>query len=117
MASQLYNERNSAGSVNYDPYFRTYQTQTNDFTAQGYLTWSGQYVENRLAIEAAAFAEMRKYDYYYLNGATNGGLSVPGYFNLGASQSTYSANNSETHYMTRSFFGNATIGWDDFISW
>ena len=115
MASQLYNERNSAGSVNYDPYFRTYQTQTNDFTAQGYLTWSGQYVENRLAIEAAAFAEMRKYDYYYLNGATNGGLSVPGYFNLGASQSTYSANNSETHYMTRSFFGNATIGWDDFI--
>ncbi len=115
MASQLYEEKNGAGSVNYDPYFRTYQSQTNDFTAQGYLTWNGQFVENRLAIEAAAFAETRRYDYRYLNSHTNGGLSVPGYFNLGASQATYTTENTETHYMTRSFFGNATIGWDDFI--
>ena len=115
MNSSLYNERNSEGSINFDPYFRTYQNQSNDITAQGYVMWNNQYFDNRLAIEAAAFAETRQYDYYYLNSSTNGGLTVPGYFNLGASVSTYSTNNSETHYKTRSFFGNTTIGWDDLI--
>lgn len=104
-----------SGSINFDPYFRTNQSQTNDITAQGYLTWSGQYAENRLAIEAAAFAEARAYDYYYINGATNGGLTVDEFYNLAASQSTYSASNSETHYRTRSFFANATVGWDDLV--
>ena len=104
-----------SGSINFDPYFRTNQSQTNDITAQGYLTWSGQYADNRLAIEAAAFAETRAYDYYYINGATNGGLTVDEFYNLAASQSTYSASNSETHYRTRSFFANATIGWDDLV--
>ena len=105
----------ASGSINFDPYFRTNQSQTNDITAQGYLTWSGQFAENRLAIEAAAFAETRAYDYYYINGATNGGLTVDEFYNLAASQSTYSASNSETHYRTRSFFANATIGWDDLV--
>ena len=115
MTFQKYEEKDGSGSINFDPYFRTYQNQSNDMTAQAYLTWSGQYAENRLSIEAAAFAETRRYDYWYLNSSTNGGLSVDGYYNLAASASTYSTNNSETHYKTRSFFGNATIGWDDLI--
>ena len=113
--SQLYNERDAMGSVDFESYFRTYQTNTNDLTAQGYLTWGGQFAEDRLSIEAAAFAETRSYNYYYLNSYTNGGLNMPGFYNLAASNSTYSTNNSETHYKTRSFFGNATIGWDDLI--
>ena len=104
-----------SGSINYEPYFRTNQSQTNDMTTQAYLTWSGQFAENRLTVEAAAFAEARRYDYYYLNASTNSGLSVDEFYNLAASNSTYSASNSETHYKTRSFFGNATIGWDDLI--
>ena len=72
-------------------------------------------MDNRLTAEAAAFAEARKYDYYYLNSATNGGLSVIDLYNLSASNNTYSTNNSETHYKTRSFFGTATIGWDDLV--
>jgi glycosyltransferase involved in cell wall biosynthesis len=79
-----------------------------DITGQAYLTWNNAFFDNRLTAEAAAFAEARKYDYYYLNSSPNGGLTVPGFFNLGASVSTYSTNNSETHYRTRSFFGNAT---------
>ena len=104
-----------SGSINFDPYYGMNQSQTNDLTTQGYLTWSGQFADNRLAIEAAAFAEARSYDYYYLSGNTNGGLSVDGFYNLAASNSTYSASSSETHYKTRSFFANATIGWDDLV--
>ena len=104
-----------SGSINFDTYYGMAQSQTNDLTTQGYLTWSGQFAENRLAIEAAAFAEARRYDYYYLSGNTNGGLAVDGFYNLSASNSTYSASSSETHYKTRSFFANTTIGWDDLV--
>ena len=110
-----YEEKNGFGSINFDPYYRNYFAETNDITAQGYLTWNNSFVDNRLTAEAAAFAEARKYDYYYLNSATNGGLSVIGLYNLSASNNTYSTNNSETHYKTRSFFGTATIGWDDLV--
>lgn len=115
MIANRYDAKYGNGSIVFDPYFRTYHSQSNDFTAQAYATWSEHYIDNRLSVETALFAESRKYDYYYLNGSTNGGLSVPGFFNLAASASTYTANNSETHYKTRSFFGTATIGWDDLV--
>ena len=99
----------------WEPYYRTYQTQSDDFTAQGYLTWGDQFVDNRLSVEAAAFVEARQYHYHYLNSTTNGGLSVPGFFNLAASSSTYKTNNTNEHFKTRSAFANATIGWDDFV--
>ena len=103
------------GSKNWDSFFRTYHLQDNDFTAQGCLTWGDQFVDNPLTVEAAAFAEARRYDDWYLNSYTNGGLNVIDYYNLKASSSTYSTNNEEKHYKTRSFFGTATIGWDDLI--
>ena len=107
--------KHGTGSINWDPYFRTYHTQSNDLTIQGYLTWGDQFVDNRLSVEAAAFAETRNYNYKYLNGYTNGGLSVIDYYNLAASSSTYGTNNSETHFKTRSFFGTATVGLDDLV--
>lgn len=113
--ARQYEAKYGTGSINWDSYFRTYHVQDNDFTAQGYLTYGGQFVDNRLSVEAAAFAEARRYDYRYLNSYTNGGLNVIDYFNLKASNSTYSTNNSETHFQTRSFFGTATVGWDDLV--
>ena len=113
--ARQYEAKHGTGSKNWDPYFRTYHVQDNDFTAQGYVTWNDQFVDNRLTVEAAAFAETRRYDYRYLNSYTNGGLSVIDYYNLKASNSTYSTNNEESHFKTRSFFGTATLGWDDLI--
>ena len=113
--ARQYDAKHGTGSINWESYFRTYHAQDNDFTAQGYVTWSDQFVDNRLTVEAAAFAEARRYDYRYLNSYTNGGLNVIDYYNLKASNSTYSTNNEEQHFKTRSFFGTATIGWDDLI--
>ena len=115
IVANRYDAKYGNGSTTFDPYFRTYHSQANDFTAQAYATWGEHFVDNRLSVETAVFAETRKYDYYYLNTHTNGGLSVPGYFNLAASASTYTAENTETHYKTRSFFGTATVGWDDLV--
>ena len=113
--NRQYEEKHGTGSINWTSYFRTYHVQSNDFTIQGYATWGGQFVDDRLSVEAAAFAETRQYDYKYLNSYTNGGLNVIDFYNLAASASTYGTNNEEKHFKTRSFFGNATIGWDDFV--
>jgi len=103
------------GSINFDPYYRTNFRETDDITGQAYLTWNNAFLDNRFTAEAAAFAEARRYDYAYLNSATNGGLSVIDLYNLSASNNTYSTSNEETHYRTRSFFGTATLGWDDLV--
>ena len=113
--NRQYEEKHGTGSINWTSSFRTYHVQSNDFTIQGYATWGGQFVDDRLSVEAAAFAETRQYDYKYLNSYTNGGLNVIDFYNLAASASTYGTNNEEKHFKTRSFFGNATIGWDDFV--
>ena len=110
-----YEAKYGTGSTNFNPYFRTYQTQANDFTAQAYATWSDRFVDSRLSVETAIFAEARRYDYYYLSSNTNGGLSVPEFYNLAASASTYGTANEESHFKTRSFFGTATVGWDDLV--
>ena len=112
----FYEEKNNgSGSIAFESYFRTYQSKTNDFTAQGYATWSDNFVDSRLSVEAAVFAEQRAYDYYYLNSSTSGGLTLDGFYNLAASANTYSTNNTVQHYKTRSFFGTATMGWDDLL--
>ncbi len=98
-----------------EPFYRVYQVQDDDFTGQGYVTWGDQFVDNRLSVEAAAFLEARQYHYHYLNSYTNGGLTVPGFYNLDASASTYVTKNQDQHFKTRSAFANATIGWDDFV--
>lgn len=113
-ASQSENKY-ATGSINWSDYFATSHAQTSDFTIQEYVTWGDQFVEDRLSVEAALFAEQRAYDYTTLSSNTNGGLSIPEFYNLKASNSTYSTSNSETHYKTRSFFGTATIGWDDLV--
>jgi len=115
ITNQLREYRYGTGSINFDSYFRTYQTNVSDFTAQAYATWSDSFVDGKLTAEAAAFAENRTYDYYYLTSNTNGGLSVKDFYNLAGSSSTYSTSNTERHFETRSFFGTATLGWDDFV--
>ena len=115
ITSLRYEAKYGFGALNFDPYFSTSQNQSNDFTAQAYLTWHDQFADNRLTVEAAAFAEARSYHYYELNGETSGGLAIEGFYNLAASSDVASVTNGEEHFKTRSLFGTATIGWDDLI--
>ena len=91
------------------------QQQIMDITNQFYASYAGSYVDNRLTLEADLFAEFRGYDSQYLYSTTNQGLNYPEYFNLAGSLGTYSTSNEESHYKTRSFFGTATLGFDDTI--
>ncbi len=106
-------QKNNAGSINFNSYFYTEQGHVSDLTTQGSLTWSDRFMDDRLSVDAAAFIEQRNYDYKYIYGETNNGLIIDNYFNLAASTGTPSVINYEQHYKTRSIFGTATVGFDD----
>ena len=89
------------------------QSHAMTLTYQGRITWDKNLINDRLGINAAAFVEELDYDYGTLSASTSDGLTIPRYFNLSASNGIKSASNSETHYKTRSVYGNLTMGFDD----
>ena len=106
-------QKNNAGSINFNSYYYLEQGHVSDLTTQGSLTWSDRFLNDRLSVDAAAFIEQRNYDYKEIYGETNNGLIIYGYFNIAGSTGAPSVVNEETHYKTRSIFGTATVGFDD----
>ena len=106
-------QKNNAGSINFNSYYYLEQGHVSDLTTQGSLTWSDRFINDRLSVDAAAFIEQRNYDYKEIYGETNNGLIMDGYFNIAASSGAPSVVNDEQHYKTRSIFGTATVGFDD----
>lgn len=101
------------GSINFQSKYAENQYHTRDLTVQGRLTWGDRFVNNRLSVDAAVFAEERNYNYGILKTNTNGGLTINDYYNLAGSASYVTATNEEQHFKERSLFGTATIGLDD----
>ena len=98
---------------NFTSYYGESQSHAMTLTYQGRITWDKNLFNDRLGINAAAFVEQLNYDYGTLSANTADGLTIPRYFNLSASNGIKAASNSETHYKTRSVFGNVTVGFDD----
>ena len=98
---------------NYSSYYGESQNHAVTMTYQGRVTWDKSLINDRLGINAAAFVEQLEYDYGTLGANTVDGLTIPRYFNLAASSGIKAASNSETHYKTRSVYGNLTVGFDD----
>lgn len=105
-----------SGSINFTSYYAQLQSGVLDDTVQGHLTWGGSFVNDKLSVEAAAFAEARNYQYDVLDAHTNSsyGLSIDNFYNLSASTGTTAVvTNTKTSYAERSIYGTATVGWDD----
>lgn len=103
----------AANIRNFTSYYGESQNHAMTLTYQGRITWDKSLINDRLGINAAAFVEQLNYDYGTLGANTTDGLSIPRYFNLAASNGIKAASNSETHYKTRSVYGNLTVGFDD----
>lgn len=105
-----------SGSINFTSYYAQLQSGVLDDTVQGHLTWGGSFVNDKLSVEAAAFAEARNYQYDELDAHTNSSydLSIDNFYNLSASTGTTAVvTNTKTNYAERSIYGTATVGWDD----
>ena len=102
-----------SGATDFEPAYYQSQYNLNDMTVQGRITWGDRFLQEKLSVDAALFAEERGYHYKYLYGGTNDGLITDGYYNLAGSNGNVSATNSETNYKTRAIYGTATLGYDD----
>lgn len=106
-------EERGEGSINWTSYYGEQQYHESDLRLQGRVTWSDQFINDRLTVDAAAFLEERQYHYGILRGNTSDGLIMDGYFNLAGSNGYVAATNEEKHYKTQSVFATATVGFDD----
>ncbi len=74
------------------------------------LQYNKNFGEN-FSLAANLGGNRRVQDYYNNAGSTSGGLSVPNYFNVGASIDRPKVTDYETHKTVNSFFGSASLGY------
>lgn len=108
-----YEENIGMNMIKSTPYFEEEQNTLLDITVQGRLTWGGRYLDDRLAIDAAAFIEGRSYKYDETKAFTRDGLILDGFWTTNASVGLAGGATTRTYYKEQSIFGTGTVGWDD----
>ena len=95
------------------PYFTTNQSSLVDMQAQGRVTYSDHFFQDKLALDAAAFVENRNYRYETVEAKTRDGLIIDKFFNTAGSVGLSAGNNTTTRLKERSVYGTVTAGWDN----
>ena len=84
-----------------------------DTQAQGYLTYSNHFVNDRLSVDASAFIERRDYSYKQVRAFTRDGLFLNKFWNTSASVGLAGGASEISEYTNESIFATGTVGWDD----
>lgn len=132
LTANLYNFRqvyNRSELVGLTAMHQQWQQQSADVYNQGRVTWSGNFLDGRLELSAAAFIESRDYHFEGMDVFTRDGLLIPGFYNTGNSGGVAGGSdaspdqianvlNEYDHSNTRrqrtqSVFGTFTAGWND----
>ncbi|GAB6120669.1 SusC/RagA family TonB-linked outer membrane protein [Dysgonomonas termitidis] len=89
------------------------QSSVIDTQVQGFLTWNGSFLQNRLTVDAALFAEQRDYVYDITSAFTRDGLFLDKFFSTAASSGLPGGSTSRSKLKEQSIFGTGTLGWDN----
>ncbi len=89
------------------------QSSLIDLQVQGFLTWNGSFLDNRLSVDAALFAEQRDYQYDVTSAFTRDGLFLDKYFSTSASSGLPGGGTTRTKQKEQAIFGTGTLAWDD----
>lgn len=108
-----YADKKAPKTIGITPVYQQWQTQRSDLYLQGRLTWDDRFLENRLALNAAAFVEERIYHRESNNVFTRDGMMSDGFWNVSNSVGLSGGANTSTRQKTQSIFGTASAGWDD----
>lgn len=111
--NQNYNSRVASGTLNLDA-FRTYTNNTRELNFVGSVEYDNDFGED-FTLRAGAYAEKRTNYSNYVNEATAGGLSIPGYYNIAASKNRPTTNNTEIRKEVKSLYGYASLGWRNML--
>lgn len=115
--ANIFNQKNKyeyAKLTGVTAYDESRQYSSTDIYNQARITWSDQFVDDRLSLAAAAFAENRYYHYDRVDAFTRDGLLIPGFYSTSNSNGlSGGADNYTNRQKTQSIFGTLTAGWDD----
>lgn len=110
--NQNFNSRVASGTLNLDAY-RTYTNNTRELNFVGNVEYDNEFGD--LSLRAGAYVEKRTNYTNYVNEATAGGLTIPGYYNIAASKDRPTTNNTETRKEVRSVYGYTSLGWKNML--
>ncbi|WP_276484953.1 SusC/RagA family TonB-linked outer membrane protein [Paraflavitalea pollutisoli] len=110
--NQNYDSRVASGTLNLDA-FRTYQNNTRELNFVGNVEYDNEFGD--FTVRGGAYAEKRTNYSNYVNEATAGGLTIPGYYNIAASKNRPTTNNTTVRKEVRSAYGYASLGWRNML--
>ncbi len=110
--NQNFNSKVASGTLNLDAY-RTYTNNTRELNFVGSVEYDNEFGD--LSFRAGAYAEKRTNYSNYVNEATAGGLTIPGYYNIAASKDRPTTNSTETRKEVRSLYGYTSLGWKNML--
>ncbi len=110
--NQNYNSRVASGTLNTDAY-RTYTNNTRELNFVGSVEYDNEFGD--FSVRAGGYVEKRTNYANYVNEATAGGLTIPGYYNIAASKNRPTTNNTETRKEVRSVYGYTSLGWKNML--
>ncbi|AXY77842.1 SusC/RagA family TonB-linked outer membrane protein [Paraflavitalea soli] len=110
--NQNYNSRVASNTLNLDAY-RTYTNNTRELNFVGSVEYDNEFGD--FSLRAGAYAEKRTNYSNYVNEATAGGLTIPGYYNIAASKNRPTTNNTENRKEVRSVYGYTSLGWRNMV--
>jgi TonB-linked SusC/RagA family outer membrane protein len=113
--NSYYNEntgRMATGSLTL-PYYRQSQNQYKEMNYEANLIYKNKF--GAFSVDGLAGGNIRRNNYSQMSLATEGGLSSPNYFDIAASVSRPSYSRGYEKKIVNSFYGKASVGYNDFI--
>ncbi|WP_171032940.1 SusC/RagA family TonB-linked outer membrane protein [Fodinibius saliphilus] len=105
-------DRIASGGLNTD-WYSVQQRSRREMNYEGSLQYSKDFAD--FSVEGFVGANLRQQKYKFVRQSTQGGLTVPGLYNIDASADRPSTANETQEKEVRSVYGTVNIGWKDML--
>ncbi|MDE3741569.1 SusC/RagA family TonB-linked outer membrane protein [Maribacter polysaccharolyticus] len=109
------NDRGSTKSTLDTPFYEEYQYRNTKEHYFGMATYNDKFSDGDIDLNVALGGELINNDYNYLYATTNGGLSIPGFYNLSGSVDAVTTTTYYEKSKTRGAFIKASVGYKDLL--
>ncbi|WP_405267208.1 SusC/RagA family TonB-linked outer membrane protein [Cellulophaga sp. Ld12] len=109
--SYIGNDRGTTKSTVETPFYEEYQYRNNKEQYFGMATYTDEYADGNLDLNVSLGGDIVSNDYNYIFATTNGGLSIPGFYNLSGSVDAATTSTEIEQSKTRGAFLKTSLGY------
>ena len=107
------NQQNAVGGAS-QAFYSEDDRNFQELNYEGRLHFDKRLFDNKLSINSFVGANRRDNEFHRISGNTNGGLVVPGFYNLANSSDNASVTEFDSKRRINSLFGSVSFGYDNF---